>query len=206
MAKPHIMILDDDEAVRLSLSSVLATYGFRVSSFSEVLTALETLKTSPVDCIVLDVRMPDMDGLAAQRLISNSPPAPPIIMITGHGDIATAVRAMKNGAFDFIEKPVDDEQLVASIAAALKFNRRTWQSDHNIQVLIKRYATLTTREKTIASMVANGYSSAAIAAVLDISVRTVDHHRAKILAKMQATSLSQLLRFLLAVVQEDLNK
>jgi two-component system response regulator FixJ len=201
--KAHIMIVDDEEAMRLSLSSVLATYGFTTSAFADAAEALEASKNVEPDCVLMDVRLPGMDGLTAQRILREATPALPVIMITGHGDVAMAVRAMKNGAFDFVEKPVDDEQLVLSINTAVASRRRSAERGSDARTLGARYGKLTDREKDVATMVAEGYSSAAIAATLEISVRTVDHHRANVLAKMQATSLPQLIRFLLTLQQSQ---
>lgn len=178
--KQHVMIVDDDDAVRSSMASVLGTYGFKTTSYGATGVALEAIHSLQPDCVLLDVRMPEMDGLMAQRLLSETAPQLPVIMITGHGDIAMAVRAMKNGAFDFIEKPIDDAQLVNAIRTAVETPRRTSQKGPDEQSLSKRYKLLTERERSVASMVAEGYSSAAIAATLSISVRTVDHHRASI--------------------------
>jgi len=194
-----IAIVDDDEAIRISLSSVLRTYGYQTVVFGDATSALDGLRRDKPDCIVLDVRMPGMDGLTAQRVIAEDPTLPPVIVITGHADIPMAVRAMKNGAFDFIEKPIDDELLAKSIAAAVASHSNMSTSEPQHSVLMARFEQLTNREKTVASLVSDGYSTAAIAATLEISGRTVDHHRANVLAKMQATSLPQLLRFLLAL-------
>jgi two-component system response regulator FixJ len=197
--KPLIIIIDDEAAVRDSLTSVLSTYGYRTKPFSSAREALASMEGLNPDCVVLDVRMPDMDGLAALRVIRSSAEPPPIIMITGHADVPMAVQAMKLGASDFIEKPVVDEELAQSIKMTLE-RRKTDGNDSALHKAIReRHATLTERENAVASLVVEGYSSTAIAATLNISVRTVDHHRAAILAKMQATSLPQLLRFLLMV-------
>lgn len=194
----RIMIVDDDAAVRDSLSSVLGTYDYTTKTFASARAAISAL-TAPQqwDCLLLDVRMPDMDGLAALKLIQASAAPPPVIMITGHADVPMAVQAMKLGAADFIEKPIMDEQLVDSIRAVLDRVRPEPGDVALTRLIRERYATLTPRERDVAALVGEGYASAAIAATLDISVRTVDHHRASILAKMQATSLPQLLRFLL---------
>lgn len=199
--KPHVIIVDDDDAVRRSLSSVLRTYAFTTSSYASAREALEVVRSSHPDCVLLDVRMPDMDGLTAQRVLSEIAPQLPVIMITGHGDVAMAVRAIKDGAFDFVEKPIDDEQLVNAIQTAIETRRRSSTGGQDQEFLAQRYALLTEREKSVATMVADGYSSAAIAATLSISVRTVDHHRASILAKMEATSLPQLIKYLLTLSQ-----
>ena len=198
MDKACIVIVDDDEAVRQSLSSVLATYGFETLSFASAVQAIGTSAGVDWDCLILDVRMPDMDGLTALRLFQDSHATVPVIMITGHADVPMAVQAMKLGATDFLEKPVDDEALVLSIRSALDLGRQAHETLEQSRDLRERFATLTPREKDIAGLVVEGYSTAAIASKLDISARTVDHHRASILSKMRATSLPQLLKFLIS--------
>lgn len=196
--KPHVvMIVDDDEAILKSLKSVLETYDYEVISLGSAREALAALKIKKPDCIVLDVRMPEVDGLAAQRLLTELGTNIPLIFVTGHGDISTAVTAMKGGAADFLEKPIDDERLAASIERAIQAHRNSQAPD--TAGLAERFSTLTAREKSVAQMVVDGYSTVAIAAILEISTRTVDHHRANILAKMKATSLPQLLKFLMHV-------
>lgn len=196
------MLIDDDAAVRRSLGELLETYGFTVSRFASAIKAIEALRGPAMpDCIVMDVRMPDLDGLSAQMQMAEIAAVPPIILITGHGDVAMAVRAMKNGAYDFVEKPIDDEKLVSAIETAITEHRQDQGRLIDRQELLERYQTLTERETGVAKLVAEGHSSAAIAAILGISPRTVDHHRASILAKMRATSLSQLMRHLLDVLK-----
>jgi two-component system, LuxR family, response regulator FixJ len=193
------MIVDDDEAVRASLSAVLDTYGLSTKAFSSATEALENISSFKPDCVVMDVRMPGLDGLVAQRMISEDIDAVPVILITGHGDVSMAVLAMKNGAHDFIEKPVDDERLADAINSAVADMRQRATDGAEQEALLKRFSLLTNREKLIAKMVSDGFSTYAIASKLEISGRTVDHHRASLMAKMQATSLPQLIRFLLKV-------
>lgn len=200
--KPCIAIIDDDAAVRSSLTSVLSTYGFATRAFPTARQAIESIQEADCDCILLDVRMPEMDGLTALKLLQSSGYHPPVIMITGHGDVPMAVKAMQLGAADFIEKPIMDETLVQSIRAALERSKRDTEQTSLSQVVRERYGTLTAREQAVAALVVEGYSSMAIASTLNISVRTVDHHRAAVLAKMQATSLPQLLKFLLLVMRD----
>lgn len=197
--KHRILIVDDEEAVRSSLSTILQTYGYAAETSANADEALEVIRESPPDCVVLDVRMPGTDGLTLQKLIGGLADSPPVILITGHADIAMAVQAMKNGAHDFVEKPIDDEVLAASIKAAIAARAAAAMESGGRRAVAGRYRQLTDRERTIADMVADGYSTAAIAATLGISNRTVDHHRANIMAKMQATSLPQLIRDLLSV-------
>jgi two-component system, LuxR family, response regulator FixJ len=188
-AKHSIMIVDDETAIRNSLASLLSTYGFETHTLASVEAMLNALQVSHPSCILLDVRMPGIDGLQAQKLLAEQDVSPPVIMMSGHGDIAMAVAAIKHGASDFIEKPIDDEKLVAAIELAIE--------KHSQKAgVAQRYASLSPREKVIAGLVAKGYSTLAIAAELGISNRTVDHHRANLSAKMQATSLPQLMGFL----------
>jgi two-component system response regulator FixJ len=198
-AKFRVLVIDDEEAVRSSLSSVLTTYDFAVVTFESPLEGLEMIRSSSPDVIILDVRMPDMDGLSVLRLISEIAPQVPVIMLTGYGEVPVAVRAMKFGAFDFIEKPIDDLKLVDIISNAIQTRSLLEQNSAARDELRQRFESLSSRERTVALMVAEGYSSAAIAATLNISIRTVEHHRASILAKMKATSLPQLLKFLLTI-------
>jgi len=185
----RIMIVDDEIAIRDSLASLLSTYGYETECHESVQSMFEGLKNSRPSCILLDVRMPGVDGLQAQNLLAERELSPPVIMMSGHGDIAMAVSAIKNGAFDFVEKPINDEKLATAIELAISKDRQ--KTD-----VAQRYASLSPREKAIARLVAKGYSTLAIAAELGISNRTVDHHRANLSAKMQATSLPQLMGYL----------
>lgn len=199
----RIAIIDDDSAVRHSLSSVLTTYGFDTTPFDSARNAIAATASEQFDCLLLDVRMPDLDGISALKLLQSAGTPPFVIMITGHADVPMAVQAMKLGAADFIEKPIVDEQLVDSIRTVLELGKRDSGELALTRAVRERYATLTPREQAVATLVGEGYASAAIAAMLNISVRTVDHHRAAILSKMQATSLPQLLKFLLLVPREQ---
>lgn len=143
--------------------------------------------------------MPEIDGLVFQTLMRQQCSDVPVIFMTGHADIPMAVQAVKQGGFDFLEKPLDDEILAQKLKEACEWNQKQMQGDQEKIEIRLRHATLTPQERLVAQMVSEGYSTAAIASNLDISPRTVDHHRAKVLAKMKATSLPQLLRFLLLV-------
>ncbi|MFT3671528.1 response regulator transcription factor [Aestuariivirga sp.] len=188
--RPHIFIVDDEERICTSLTSILTTYGYEASAYDSVEALLKALAAARPDLILLDVRMPGVDGLEAQKLLAAREDSPPVIIMSGHGDIAMAVAAVKAGAHDFIEKPIDDEKLAASIAQALA-------QDAGKSGLAERLAKLSPRERSVAALVVKGYSTIAIAGELGISNRTVDHHRASILAKMEATSLPQLISLLM---------
>lgn len=188
--RPHIFIVDDEERICTSLTSILTTYGYDASAYDSAEALLKGLAAGRPDLILLDVRMPGVDGLEAQKLLAAREDSPPVIIMSGHGDIAMAVAAVKAGAHDFIEKPIDDEKLAASIAQALA-------QDAGKSGLAERLAKLSPRERSVAALVVKGYSTIAIAGELGISNRTVDHHRASILAKMEATSLPQLISLLM---------
>jgi two-component system, LuxR family, response regulator FixJ len=193
-----IAIVDDDQAVRRSLVEVLRTYGFDTVEFSSGEEFLNKGHSHHLDCILLDVRMPGVDGLKVQKLLRQQHASTPIIFITGHGDIPLAVRAMREGAFDFIEKPVRDDLLTASIDSALKSGSRTWKDEVAAKVTRERIRQLTPREREVMQLVVEGHSSTAIGAILGISGRTADHHRARILEKIGATSVANLIRLVLS--------
>lgn len=194
---PLIAIIDDDEAVRHSLVEVLTTYGFETVEFTSGIDFLERGSPSPPDCILLDIRMPGMDGLEVQKLLRRQHASIPIIFITGHGDIPLAVRAMREGAFDFIEKPVHDDVLTLSIETALKHADRLQSTNDQAAAVAERIERLTPREREVMHLVVEGHSSTAVGAILGISSRTADHHRARVLEKLEATSVANLIRLVL---------
>jgi two-component system response regulator FixJ len=188
----RILVVDDDAAVCDSLEAVLSTYGFEVAQLRSAEDLLQHMEAAKPDCILLDLRMPGIDGMAALRILATVPAVPPIIMISAHGDIAAAVEAMRNGAADFVEKPFDDEELHAKISSAIAAHRKGHKG-------IELFNTLSPRERQVAGLVAKGFSTQAISLELGLSSRTVDHHRARVLAKMEATSLPQLISRLIAI-------
>jgi FixJ family two-component response regulator len=192
-----IAIVDDDAAVRRSLAEVLTTYGFTISEFKSGIEFLERGSEVSPDCILLDIRMPGMDGLEVQKQLQQRNASTPIIFITGHGDIPLAVRAMREGAFDFVEKPVRDDVLTLSIEAALKSASRLQSASNEAAGVAERIGRLTPREREVMHLVVEGHSSTAIGAILGISSRTADHHRARILEKLEATSVANLIRIVL---------
>lgn len=188
----RILVVDDDAAVCDSLKAVLSTYGFEVALLHSAEDLLQHMDAAKPDCILLDLRMPGIDGMAALRILATVPAVPPIIMISAHGDIAAAVEAMRNGAVDFVEKPFDDEALYAKISSAIGAHRKGHKG-------FELFNTLSPRERQVAGLVAKGFSTQAISLELGLSSRTVDHHRARVLAKMEATSLPQLMSRLIAI-------
>ena len=198
MTKSTIFIVDDDAAVRDSLEALLDAEGFAVEAFDSAKSFLNGFKPRDVCCLIADIRMPDMDGLELQEEILRRGLGLPVIIVTGHGDVPLAVRAMKAGAVDFIEKPFDDEALRSSIARALEQSRRSRGESAAAQEAETRIAQLTVREREVMEHLVAGRPNKVIAHRMDISPRTVEVHRGRVMEKMQARSLSDLVRLALA--------
>jgi two-component system response regulator FixJ len=184
-----IYIVDDDEAVRDSLSLLLESAGHLVEAFEVAADALASCRTQVPACVITDVRMPEMDGLEFQEKLSSARIDVPVIVMTGHADVPLAVRAMKAGAVDFIEKPFSDDAILASIETAMKRQSRAADPD-----LIERLQSLTPREREVLELLVVGHPNKVIAHRLDISPRTVEIHRAHVMEKMKAKSLPELVR------------
>jgi two-component system response regulator FixJ len=199
MADSEILIVDDDAAVRDSLRALLESSDFAVREFdsAKALLAFPGLKQSA--CVIADIRMPDMDGLALQEELINRQIGLPVIIVTGHGDVGLAVRAMKAGAVDFIEKPYDEQLLLDSVARALTVSRESRSQASLTHVAETRISNLTGRERQVLEHLVAGRANKVIAHELDISPRTVEIHRAHLMEKMEARSLSDLIRLALAV-------
>jgi two-component system response regulator FixJ len=186
-----VFVVDDDEAMRDSLDFLLSSAGCAVRTFGAAEQLLEALTDSNCGCVVSDVRMPGVDGLELLRRIKAARPGLPVVIITGHGDVPLAVEAMKLGAADFVEKPFDDERLIGVVQAALVGAPREADPGNEIGA---RVATLSPRERQVLDGLVAGLSNKAIARAHDISPRTVEVYRANLMAKMQAASLSDLVR------------
>jgi two-component system response regulator FixJ len=193
-----IVIVDDDEAVRHSLSAVLETEHWRVKTFPSGDAALAGLDAGDVGCLVVDVRMPGMDGLELQRQLRARGIDTPVVIITGHGDVPLAVQAMREGAFDFIEKPFDNSILITSIRAALKSRRHSAFDKKHSDEAVRRFNRLTAREREVLELLVTGQANKQIAHALNISVRTVEIHRARVMEKTATRNISQLVRLALA--------
>jgi two-component system response regulator FixJ len=189
-----ILIADDDDAVRDSMRALLETAGYRVNDFNCAQAVLDHPHLAESGCLIADIRMPDMDGLTLQETLVSRQIALPVIIVTGHGEIPLAVRAMKAGAVDFIEKPFDDDQLLESINRALELSRTVRNQASLAQAAESRISALTTRERQVLEHLVAGRPNKLIAYELDISPRTVEIHRAHLMEKMQAKSLSDLVR------------
>jgi two-component system, LuxR family, response regulator FixJ len=193
-----ILIVDDDEDVRDSLRALLESAGFEVRDFDSAKAILADGGLTDGACLIADIRMPDMDGLALQQELVQRKIGLPVIIVTGHGDVPLAVRAMKAGAVDFIEKPFDDELLLQSIKQALLQRKENRGQASLAETATARIRLLSERERQVLECLVAGKANKVIAYELDISPRTVEIHRAHVMEKMQAKSLSEVVRMALA--------
>jgi FixJ family two-component response regulator len=191
---PTVFVVDDDSTVRKALARLLRSLGMQVEAFASAREFLRCQRPDGLACLVLDVRLAGEDGLRVQEALRTAAWRPPIIFLTGHGTVPMCVRAMRGGAIDFLQKPVDDEDLLAAIATALEQDSRTRDSQRQLAELQKRVATLTPRERDVIGLVTAGLLNKEIAYALGTSEKTIKAHRAHIKEKMQAMSLAELVR------------
>ena len=189
-----IYVVDDDDAVRDSLSILIESAGHEAETFDLALAALDRCRIRCPDCILSDVRMPGMDGIEFQEKLTEAGIDAPMVIMTGHGDVRLAVRAMKAGALDFIEKPFDDTAILASLAEAMEKHAHRIAPKSIDPELAARLESLTAREREVLDLLVSGDPNKVIAYRLDISPRTVEIHRARVMEKMQARSLPELVR------------
>lgn len=189
-----VFIVDDDEAVRESLSWLISSVGFQVEAFESAQAFLDAYAPSRPGCLLVDVRMPGMSGLELQKHLAQQALCLPVIVITGHGDVQMAVRAMKDGAFDFIEKPFNDQVMLDSVNKAVRECERRRNLEGERQAVLVLMDRLTPREHQVMDMIVAGQANKQIAHHLDISDKTVEAHRAKVMEKLEATSLAELIR------------
>jgi two-component system, LuxR family, response regulator FixJ len=192
--KPTVCIVDDDDGMRRALSVLMTTVGYNTVAFARPAEFLAKYDASVPGCVVLDVRMPEMSGLEVQQQLNRSGAMVPIILMTGHGDIPMAVQAMKDGAFDFLQKPFRDQDLLDRINAALKLDAENRQSVERHADLKRREHSLTAREREVMGLVVDGRANKVIAIDLGLSERTVEIHRANVMDKMGARSVAHLVK------------
>ena len=190
----QVFLVDDQPAILKALARLLASAGFAVAPYGSAQAFLASGNAAAPGCLVLDLSMPDMDGMALQQALAAQGSVLPLIFLTGHGDIASGVRAMKQGAFDFLTKPVDADKLVAAVQAALERNVQLRSEDAERDALRLRYDSLTPREREVMALLVEGLLNKQVAAELGTVEKTVKVHRARVMAKMQVRSLTALVR------------
>jgi len=205
--EPVVYVIDDDDAVRQSLEFLLRTAEFTVRSFESAKAFLEIMPELRSGCIITDVRMPGISGIDLLRRVKELGVDIPVIMITGHGDISLAVEAMKIGAADFLEKPFDDDQLLAALRATLSRDAGMAERNAELAKIHEKLATLSNRERQVLEGLVAGSANKTIAFDLGISPRTVEIYRANLMTKMTANSLSDLVRMaMMAGIMENAGK
>lgn len=204
-AEQQIYLVDDEAAVRRSIGFMLKTSGYKVDTFASGEEFLKAVAELGEGCILLDVRMPGMDGLQVQAALRDRGIGLPVIILTGHGDVTTAVEAMKSGAVDFIEKPFEKSVLLAALDQACARRARSDALHSHAEAARVLLNVLTARERDVLAGLVDGHSNKVIAYDLGISPRTVEIHRANLMAKLKVKSLSDALRlaFLARVDQGD---
>jgi two-component system, LuxR family, response regulator FixJ len=201
-AAPIVYVIDDDDGMRRALSLLLSTVGYKTLVFASPSDFLAHFHPDTHGCLVLDIRMPGMSGLELQQHLNRTGSMLPVIFITGHGDVPMAVQAMKEGAFEFIQKPFRDQDLLDRINHALQQDA---ESRHNLARradVVRRLETLTPRERQVMDMVVDGSANKVIAIDLNLSERTVEIHRAKVMEKMGARSVAHLVKLHLSLRSE----
>lgn len=199
-AEARVYVVDDDPAVRQGIVVLLESAGYVVWAFDSAESFLCGYRHHVPACLITDIRMPGMDGLELQqRLLCEERTAPPVIVLSGHADVPAAVRALKAGAVDFIEKPFQPSVLVARVSEALADHARRYERDASAAAVERRVAELTGREREVLDRVVAGDSNKVIAATLRISERTVEVHRARMMQKMGSRSVAELARMVYAL-------
>ncbi len=194
LAEPTVFVVDDDEAVANAFRYLIESVGLRVEVFTSPLTFIEKYDPERPGCLLLDVRMPAMSGFDLLDWLRQRGLDIPVIFVTGHGDVPMAVRAMKAGAIDFIEKPFRDQELLDQIHKAIRLDALKRRERARYAMIQERYQSLTEREREVMDLVVAGYANKVIADRLGLSAKTVEAHRAKVMEKMKARSLSQLVQ------------
>ncbi len=193
-----VFVVDDDPAVRQSLQWLIESVGLAVKTYETANEFLEQYNPNTQGCLVLDVRMPGLSGLDLQERLASKHIEIPTIVITGHADVPMAIRAIKAGALDFIEKPFNDQVLLERIGQALALGAKMRQSQNERAEIASRLESLTSREREVMQMVVDGKPNKIIADRLGVSQKTVEVHRASVMKKMQVESLAELVRLVLA--------
>jgi two-component system response regulator FixJ len=194
-----VFVVDDDKEVRDALQLLMESVGLQVETFGSAQEYLDQFDGERPGCLVLDIRMPGMSGLELQARLAAESVHPPIVIITGHGDVPMAVRAVQAGAVDFVQKPFNDQSLLDSVHRAIEQDAVQRGEVSRIRDIEERLSRLTPREREVLDLVIAGKRNKVIAADMNISQSTVEAHRAKVMEKMQASTLSDLMRMMLTL-------
>ncbi|MGR2662926.1 MULTISPECIES: response regulator transcription factor [Chromobacterium] len=198
---PTVYIVDDDPAVLDSLAMLIAAQGMRTVTFPNAMEFLAHYGGNDIACLVLDIRMPQINGLALQEQLINKNVTLPIVFITGHGDIEQCRRAFQTGAIDFLTKPIDQARLIESLRKGIRLSILQHRKEEETQEVMGLLARISGREREVLELVADGMSSKEIARVLDLSPRTIEVHRANLFNKLGVDSLADLVRFYLKALE-----
>jgi two-component system, LuxR family, response regulator FixJ len=196
---PRVYIVEDDEAVRESLQLMLESVGYKTRTYANANTFLDEHNSDMAGCLVLDIRMPGINGMELQRKLNERNSMLPTIFVTGHGDVPMAVEAMQQGALDFVQKPYREQELLEKIERAFEIDKANRGSLQERQSIAARLQNLTPRELDVLRLLVEGKANKVIAIDLDISQRTVEIHRARVMEKLEANSLAHLVRMVMAV-------
>jgi two-component system, LuxR family, response regulator FixJ len=200
---PLIHLIDDDEAVRNSLALLIGTVGLRVQTWADPQEFMRSFDRQSIGAIVLDVRMPGISGLAVLDALVAQAVDHPVIMLTGHGTVELCRRALKSGATEFLEKPVDDEVLLEALQNSVRQHVRSRERHQASQQARERYAQLSEREREVLGLIMEGLTNKEIGRALGLSPRTVETHRANLFAKLQVESLAHLIRHYAALAAQS---
>jgi two-component system, LuxR family, response regulator FixJ len=194
-----VYVVDDDDGMRRALNLLLNTVGYKTAAFASPKEFLDKFKSDAAGCLVLDIRMPGMSGLELQQHLNRLGSMLPVIFITGHGDVPMAVQAMKEGAFEFVQKPFRDQDLLDRINHALELDKENRSTSALRSDVLHRFEALTPREKQVMQLVGDGLANKVIAIDLGLSERTVEIHRAKVMEKMGARSVAHLVKLQMSI-------
>jgi FixJ family two-component response regulator len=194
MQQPTVYVVDDDQMVRESLEWLLQSVRLPVRLFEEGQAFLDAYQPGTPGCVVVDVRMPGINGMDLHRMLRDLDPDIPVIIVTGHADVPMAIRAMKEGAFDFIEKPYNDQHMLERVQAAIAHHQDVWREREESGALRQRFDELTPREGQVMQAVLRGHANKRIAADLGISIKTVELHRTHVMNKLGVRTATELVR------------